>query len=558
MKNYKKLLIGLLCVIVLGALVGVFAGCDLFERLGGEENPTSFTVTYYLEDGGIPHTVTVTDGKYSLGTIPTRPYCEFTGLYDAREGGMKIVDGNGNCFVTINRDMVLYAHWNYVQCKIIFNAERGELEESLQTKTLNYLDTLTTLPVPTYEGHRFVGWFTGRGTQVSDGAIVRDAYKTFNSDNYAINGTTTPTTQLYARYTVSEYTLTLDYNDPNYEKEEIPIQHGDSLDYFSLPSIDKDNRMIVGWSTDPYRLVEFEGTFTSDTILYAIWKEYRTIRLYDNPKSYPNRYTTEKVFKDEVFTLPTLTRTGYDFDGWYTSTSFSGNPTTEVLYSTQYTNFYARWIVKTYSISLDANGGTVSIASKTVKFDESFTLPVPSRNGYLFDGWYCGSSRVANKNGQSVSVFSNENWVNLVASWYNSGTFSDTTKKRITDSSATSQYYNTITVTSIFGYSLDQMKKLGISKISFRVTLNIAEINDGSQEMYFSRAVSTASSNLIWSKTNIEHGAGTKKTSSGDHTFTFDVSLSNMSETFYILYSAHGTLDDDWYRNSISITFTLS
>lgn len=47
---------------------------------------------------------------------------------------------------------------------------------------------------------------------------------------------------------------------------------------------------------------------------------------------------------------------------------------------------------KTYTISFDANGGTVYPTSKTVKSgDKLGTLPIPTRSGYTFDKWYTSS-----------------------------------------------------------------------------------------------------------------------------------------------------------------------
>ena len=89
-------------------------------------------------------------------------------------------------------------------------------------------------------------------------------------------------------------------------------------------------------------------------------------------------------------TLPTPTRTGYEFDGWYTressgikvdkNTSVGTNPPTTL---------YAHWIGKKYTVTLDANGGTVGMKSRTATYGSEYpALPAPTREGYSFDGWY--------------------------------------------------------------------------------------------------------------------------------------------------------------------------
>lgn len=46
----------------------------------------------------------------------------------------------------------------------------------------------------------------------------------------------------------------------------------------------------------------------------------------------------------------------------------------------------------TYTVTYNANGGTVSPASASVSAGGSVTLPTPSRSGYTFAGWYTASS----------------------------------------------------------------------------------------------------------------------------------------------------------------------
>lgn len=89
-------------------------------------------------------------------------------------------------------------------------------------------------------------------------------------------------------------------------------------------------------------------------------------------------------------TLPTPTRTGYDFDGWYTRESGGTKVTATTSVGTNPpTTLYAHWIAKKYTVTLDANGGTVSMASRTATYGSKYpALPAPTRTGYTFDGWY--------------------------------------------------------------------------------------------------------------------------------------------------------------------------
>ena len=89
-------------------------------------------------------------------------------------------------------------------------------------------------------------------------------------------------------------------------------------------------------------------------------------------------------------TLPTPTRTGYEFDGWYTQETGGTKVTATTSVGTDPpTTLYAHWIDKKYTVTLDANGGTVSMASRTATYGSKYpALPAPTREGYTFDGWY--------------------------------------------------------------------------------------------------------------------------------------------------------------------------
>ena len=48
---------------------------------------------------------------------------------------------------------------------------------------------------------------------------------------------------------------------------------------------------------------------------------------------------------------------------------------------------------ESYTLTLDANGGSVSTTSKTVTYDSTYgDLPTPTRTGYTFNGWYTANS----------------------------------------------------------------------------------------------------------------------------------------------------------------------
>lgn len=93
-------------------------------------------------------------------------------------------------------------------------------------------------------------------------------------------------------------------------------------------------------------------------------------------------------------TMPVPTRANYGFDGWYTEPS-GGTKVTESTVVTALVNqtLYAHWVANKFTLTYNANGGSVSPGSKAMTFGESYgTLPTPTRNYYSFDGWYTAAS----------------------------------------------------------------------------------------------------------------------------------------------------------------------
>ena len=56
-------------------------------------------------------------------------------------------------------------------------------------------------------------------------------------------------------------------------------------------------------------------------------------------------------------------------------------------------NLYATWTPNMYTVTFNANGGSVSPTSRTVSYGSTYgSLPAPTRTGYTFTGWYTAPS----------------------------------------------------------------------------------------------------------------------------------------------------------------------
>ena len=93
--------------------------------------------------------------------------------------------------------------------------------------------------------------------------------------------------------------------------------------------------------------------------------------------------------------LPTPTKAGHTFNGWYTDAT--GGTKVGVVGASYTpaanTSLYAQWTANTYTVNFNANGGSVGTSSKSVTYDSTYgELPTPTRENYNFDGWYTAAS----------------------------------------------------------------------------------------------------------------------------------------------------------------------
>ncbi len=99
---------------------------------------------------------------------------------------------------------------------------------------------------------------------------------------------------------------------------------------------------------------------------------------------------------------------GYTLDHWEDAL---GNPVEKVVPWGDLV-FYAVAKPNGYVVTLDPNGGEVSETSIKVAYDDSYSLPVPTRKGYTFEGWYLGTEVFAES-----GVWTTTSNISLTARW---------------------------------------------------------------------------------------------------------------------------------------------
>lgn len=121
-----------------------------FDANGGEVEKESMGVNYGQPYGDLP--------------VPTRPGYEFAGWYTDIEKGSVV---KAETIVTTLTDHTLYARWNPIEYKILYNANGGSV--TVSEKKITIEQKFGELPVPKRECYKFLGWYTSKegGTQVN-------------------------------------------------------------------------------------------------------------------------------------------------------------------------------------------------------------------------------------------------------------------------------------------------------------------------------------------------------------------------------------------------------
>ena len=382
------------------------------------------TVTLKVNGGTVSsNSVRVVYGsRYSLPT-PTRAGYDFNGWYD---GSTKYTSGTWD----LDENITVSASWSAKKYTVTLDAAGGSCSTSSMTVTF---DSSYSLPTPTRAGYDFKGWFSG-GTQYSGG-----------------KWTTASNVTLRASWQGHAHTVRLNANGGSVPSSTVNVVYGSA---YSLPTPTKTGYDFNGWYDGGTKYSGGTWQLDKDVSVTASWtaKQY-TITL--NAAGGSCSSSSIRVTYDSSYTLPTPTRTGYDFKGWYSGgTRYTGGTWN----TPNNVTLTAQWEGKRYTVSLNANGGSVSPTSMTVTYGSSYSLPTPTRKGYDFKGW--STSSYSSSTFPSSGTWNTDNNVTLYAQWEQSkytltvndpsGTYSGSYRQTVTYGS--SVYLGSLSRT---GYTFD-------------------------------------------------------------------------------------------------------
>ena len=232
------------------------------------------------------------------------------------------------------------------------------------------------LPVePTLKGYTFAFWYLGEDEQ--------------NATAYDFDTPVTENITLTAKWNISKYTVTFNPYGGT------PVPPAQEVEY-GLTATKPADPTLKGYTFAFWYLGEdeqnataydFDTPVTENITLTAKWNISKYTVTF-NPYGGTPVPPAQEVEYGLTATEPAAPeKTGYTFDGWYLGEaeepfSFDTAITSDITLT-------AKWKLNTYTVTFDPNGGSVDPTSKTVTFGEPYgELPVPTRKGYTFDGWY--------------------------------------------------------------------------------------------------------------------------------------------------------------------------
>ena len=281
----------------------------------------------------------------------------------------------GSTFTMGTSSVTLTAQWTVNQYTITFHTDGGS---EITPITKNFGESVGTVAVPTKTGYTFAGWTDEDGASASVPATMPAEDIT-----------------LTAAWTINRHTITFD------------TAGGSTID-----AITQDYGTAITAPADPTRTgYTFSGW--EEEIPSTMPDQDMTIRASWTPITYTVTFhvnggnelaegeTTKEVTYDSAYgDLPTPTRTGYTFAGWFTVET-GGTAVTEAttVNITEDQTLYARWSVVMCTITFNPAGGSCGETTRDVAYSQACgTLPVPTRSGYAFEGWFTDA-----ENGEQVS-----------------------------------------------------------------------------------------------------------------------------------------------------------
>ena len=347
-------------------------------------SPNTYSVTLDPgEYGNGKKVVSVTyDAAYEFPMLTKRGYT-FKGWSD----GSNVYSYTGSW--TVANDITLTPSFELDNYTLAFELDGGSMA-NVGKETYTVHDAAFDIPNPTRHGYTFLGWtYEGQSTAKKDVTIPTNSVGNLN---------------FKANWTGNRHTIKLNLNGGKAYSSTVDVVYGSN---YSIPTPTRTGYTFDGWFNGSTQYTSGTWELDSDLTLNAKWTANQYKISFNS--SGGGSFNAQTVTFGTYVSLPTPSKSGYDFDGWYDGSTKVTSGTWSVAKNV---TLVAKWTNKSSTLTLNANGGPGVPSSITVRRGEYYSLPTPRRTGYNFLGWYNGSSYFS-----SSGYYNLTSNVSLTAKW---------------------------------------------------------------------------------------------------------------------------------------------
>ena len=338
------------------------------------------TVTFDANGGDVyPESIEVDEGSAIGAALPMPIFAghKFTGWKDG-------LGNNVDAATTVTADMALTAQWDtIVYCTVTLNANGGTV--GLTAITVESGDKVGELPMPSKEGFTFSGWLKGGNPVDKDFVVTADCEFIASWAEIVV---------------AQDFTVTFDVNGGTLTSgsASITVTEGQKVGS-KLPTATRDGYYFVGWKVDAVNWVDANTVVNANIDSTAQWNPNMYVVTFDaNGGTIGGNATavSDVLFDTTYPYFATDGRSGWTFLGWFTAATGGKQINMGDIYKTVGNEtLYAHWeavAVTQWTVTFNANGGTVDPASATVNDGEAIgALPTPTWDAeHEFLGWYLG------------------------------------------------------------------------------------------------------------------------------------------------------------------------
>ena len=331
-----------------------------------EEKP-EYHVVFFNPGGGAASPsdyVIVTDGEVIPETdVPTATWAghQFGGWYYDKAYKNRFTSSDA----ITNDGLVLYAKWEEEKYSIKWTVPEDESQSQTQNDVPYGTMPAYPLPDPQMTDKIFTGWSPALHPVTENEEYVAQ-FKDLQKEKFVVSFNT-----LGGNYINTQI---VDKNDKAVEPSAEPVKAGNSF---------------TGWFADQNLRNEFsfDEPIMQNTVIYAGWEEnlYTVNWMKDGTLVCTTScaYKGVPAFPSDKVSL--LNKTGYVHTGWNPSvTAISDEDEKEITYKA----LYKESLDGRHVVSYNSNGGS-TVAAVYVIDGKKLAVPEdPTREGYLFDGWY--------------------------------------------------------------------------------------------------------------------------------------------------------------------------